>query len=608
MPGPRNDWPFSARAEELRLLVDTVLEAPLESANAVVVGAAGVGKSRLARELTNEARSSGVPVVSAIATRATGRTPYGALAHLAPSPPLEYDDLGAWYRAFASALTVDGQSALLVIDDAQWLDDASAALLLHLAGSDAARVLLTVRRGEQAPEPVTTMWKDQVAARIDLQPLSAREIGTLVSGGLGGQVSESTASALAKASGGNVLFVRELVEAAVESGAMAREHGVWRWDGSVVLAPRLTDVLTQRLAHLTHAEREALAVVALGEPLGLDEVRQVVTEDALNRLESEQLIRVLSPTSDRPLVTLGHPLYGEIVVTELPELRRRQLVVRLADAIDDRGTITPAEQVKIATWRLDAGATVDGAQLVEGSILASRSFDPALGERLARAAIVARAGTRASVALGRALVATNRFEEAEEVLAPLEDDVLEIDDAELHQVYLERRLSALYMGLGRGEEMLEVLDRFDAAHSDADPGHRERARTLSRAYRSAVLLDHGRLEDVVEVNSDVLRAPEASPLAQMYALENTGEALAYLGRTTEARGVIDRLAALGDTDAPMSPEPARHRSCSRRCTCIWRGVPTRRSPRSSRCCPSSSTSPTRTYARSSTWSAPRPKN
>ena len=72
----------------------------------------------------------------------------------------------------------------------------------------------TVRRGESVPDPVTALWKEDLALRVDLQPLSTTEMGGLIRRALGGPVSDRTVARLTAVSGGNVLYARELVMAA----------------------------------------------------------------------------------------------------------------------------------------------------------------------------------------------------------------------------------------------------------------------------------------------------------------------------------------------------------------------------------------------------------
>ena len=69
------------------------------------------------------------------------------------------------------------------VDDAQLLDPASAALVLHLVTSGTAFVVATVRTGERPPDAVVSLWKDTGAQRLELGELGehgdarARRVG-----------------------------------------------------------------------------------------------------------------------------------------------------------------------------------------------------------------------------------------------------------------------------------------------------------------------------------------------------------------------------------------------------------------------------------------------
>ena len=84
----------------------------------------------------------------------------------------------------------------LGVDDAHLLDELSATLVHQLVLRRAATVVLTLRTGEPAPDAVTALWKDGHLTRLELQPLSADEITTLVEARLGGSVDSSAARRL----------------------------------------------------------------------------------------------------------------------------------------------------------------------------------------------------------------------------------------------------------------------------------------------------------------------------------------------------------------------------------------------------------------------------
>ncbi|MGH3424409.1 MAG: AAA family ATPase, partial [Nocardioidaceae bacterium] len=541
--GTRREWPFSARREELDVVTSVITDSRGdEPSGVVVVGQSGVGKTRLAREAVAWAASQGVPTAWAIGTRSAATMPYAALAHLAPAvDPTAYADVGSLYRSFVAALAPEGgRRRVLVIDDAHLLDAGSAALVLHLALTGAVTVVVTVRRGEPVADPITTLWKDGLAVRVDLQEFSAEETESLIDEVLGHEVGAQTRRRLAAASGGNVLYARELTLGAIETGSLRRSDGVWRWDGQVPPAPRLVDAVGQRLEGLRPEDREALALVALGEPLDVAVAEEVAGAAAIARVETAGLVRATT-TGGTPTCRLAHPLYGEVLLSSLGVVERRRLMRVLAHHLERHGAGGEDELMRVAAWGLEGGGDPKPTALVTAATIANRSFDYALGERLARAAVDRQAGITGAVALATALNGQNRFEESEAVLGPLEPEVAGEPDPASGREYLEQRYTALNLGLGRRREMTALLDRYERSHADQGSRH------LVAGYRANLLLDEGRMGEVVAVTAPVLADPEADDFSVVLAAETAAEALAYLGSTTAARTLHDRLRALPQT-------------------------------------------------------------
>ena len=220
-------WPIVGRADEL---------AQISSARGgdgrrgmVLMGPAGVGKSRLARAAINEADERGALVEWVHATRSAAAIPLGALAALLPSE-VRSDDALELMRFSAAALRerAAGRPIVVGVDDAHLLDGTSAALILHLAITGAAFVVATVRTGERCPDAVVSLWKDAGAARLELQPLSESETGVLAESALGGAVETAVLRWIYDSSRGNVLYLRELLRGALDSGALEQAAGLWR--------------------------------------------------------------------------------------------------------------------------------------------------------------------------------------------------------------------------------------------------------------------------------------------------------------------------------------------------------------------------------------------
>ena len=156
------------------------------------------------------------------------------------------------------------------------------------------------------------------------------------------------------------------------------------------MPPRLGELLQRRLDALSDAGREAVDVLALGEPLPYETLSAVVREDAILELDRGQIV-----TSDERdgvlLLRFSHPLLHAVAERRLSAARRRSLARRLRDA--------PAEHVDVvrrATWE-DAGGGEPNVELLLAAADAVLLNDPAAALRLANRARQAGGGVKAAV-------------------------------------------------------------------------------------------------------------------------------------------------------------------------------------------------------------------
>lgn len=531
-------WPFLARAAELDVLID-VVRSGIDDADtpsgAVVVGPAGIGKTRLAAEAAEWAQKQGIIVSRMAGTWATHQRPYGAIAHLMPEVHLgDHDDSGALYNEVVTVLRQHPRP-LLLINDAHLLDDDSAALVLHLALNRVVTVIATVRRGESVPDPITALWKDALATRIDLQPLSNLEMQALISAAIGEETDAGTLHRLADATAGNALYARELILGATESGSLRRVDGLWRWDGRVRMGDRLADVIGRRIRGLDDAEQRALAVVAVGQPLRLALAEWLIDTEVLTRLERAKLIAVTDG-----VLSLEQPLFGDVIFAQHGVFFGREVTRSLADAADAYGDRDEEDLLRRVGWLIDSGAKPKPDEALRAARVALASFDAARAAQLV-GVVVEMGGERvvdARIILARALLVQGEFASAEKQLAAVETDVLNSSDAELRREWLDARVVALHQGLGRSEQTLQMLARVEAA-STARPADKR----LVHALRANLLVDQGRLTEAVDVTTSVIDATEDMDYASVIAASSLGEAQALLGLTTKARTVHALLRA-----------------------------------------------------------------
>ena len=154
-----------------------------------------------------------------------------------------------------------------VVDDVQWVDDPSLAWLGYLArrlGDLPVLLVLGLRSGDPRGDRVElASLADGARQRIMLEPLSAGAVGAIVRAQLSEDADEPFCAACSELTGGNPLFVRELLAAAREQGLAARGESI----GALRrIAP--SAVGTSVLARLGRLGGEAVAVARAVAVLG----------------------------------------------------------------------------------------------------------------------------------------------------------------------------------------------------------------------------------------------------------------------------------------------------------------------------------------------------
>jgi DNA-binding CsgD family transcriptional regulator len=332
--------------------IDRLLAAACDGRGALVVveGPAGIGKSALlgacaqrAGELgmeTLRARGDDVSMESSFAAMrellapVVGPGVFSGSAELAAPVFLGAGDatseadravavLHGLYWLIADR-TDRGPLALLV-DDAHWLDQASARFLVYLARrieSLPALLVVAVRRGAVAG-PATAL-PEQAALVLAPGPLSEAGSGELVRQELGPRADEELCRSCHEATGGNPFYLRELVadlssegrRPTVEVARSVRSLGAGTVGRSVLVRIGRLGLDCDHLA-------EALAILGPGAPLrhaaSLAELNREAAERAADRLRAAD---VLAPERELDFV---HPIVHEALLAELPAARRAAL-------------------------------------------------------------------------------------------------------------------------------------------------------------------------------------------------------------------------------------------------------------------------------------------
>jgi DNA-binding CsgD family transcriptional regulator len=343
---------FVGRQQELAFLTSLLERARTGAAGVVFAeGVAGMGKTALVSRLLRVAGD--VRLVRAAGEEFEQGLPFGVVDQLRSDAGAGAEagaaggasDRAADARAAAPDVLavgaelfalVDGlQQAgpvVLVVDDAQWVDEPSLRVLAFVFRRlRAHRVLAVVvtrdRVAERLPESLHRVMVSDIGARVTLPGLSAEELAELAVSVGAGPLPGRAAARLREHTRGSPLHARALFE--------ELPPGV-QWDaGQPLPAPRSFAMLVlARLARCSAAtERLVVATAVLGGAAPVDLVAQLAdVAEPLAALDEAVAARLLEerpgPTGWR--VAFGHPLLQAAVYGDLGPARRSALHERAA--------------------------------------------------------------------------------------------------------------------------------------------------------------------------------------------------------------------------------------------------------------------------------------
>ena len=524
-------WPLIGRDADLDVL-ERHLSPTSSTAGVVLDGPAGVGKTTLVREAASRCRTAGATVRWLAGTQTSRSLPFGAVAQHVRLPD-GLDAARALRFAADSLLDRDTDRALIVaVDDAHLLDPLSATLVHQLALSGAARLIVSIRSGEPAPDAVTALWKDRHVERRTVGPLTPRQSAAATESYLDGPLDRQSAQRLWSLSEGNPLYLRQLVESWVENGSLRPVTGVWRATGRSTVSGELADVLSTRIGRLGPDVQRVVALLSCCEPLPASVLTSMTVGGAL---EAAERLGVVGVSRDGGTVRLAHPLFGEVIRSRTPTLAGRRLRGELASALEAGAAATDAsERIRRATLAVDGDVDAEAASLVQGSWDAMLLGDLPLGERLARAAVGngrspgsddVEEDFESVLALGYAVSWQGRGQEAEDLLAPLTRGAGdEVDDVRA----TIPRVANMFWTMHRPAAADEVLD--SALGRVSDPVLLDELRGL----RAALTFVRGGAAEAAVAATRILAAPGRSDRARTWAAAALSPALAVLGRCADA--------------------------------------------------------------------------
>jgi len=446
--------PLTGRESELGI-IHRALSGAGKHSGVVIAGAAGVGKTRLAREVLRRAEESGERTKWIVGTESACALPLGAF--IGTLGEAMSDPLANVRRVIDSFVAKQRRARVVLgVDDAHLLDGLSALVVHQLAQSGGVRLVVTVRTGGEEPDAVTALWKDGLLARLDLEPLSAVATRELIESTLGGPVDARSAARFRKLTGGNTLFLRQLLGDQIAAGRMRKLAGVWMWDGDVAVSASLSDTVARQMGRLSPGVALVVDTLSQCEPLAVDVLSDLVRRRDLAVAETMGLVNV-ERAGGVLMARLAHPLFGELRRASAGEMYLSGIRGRLATRLAGDGDVDMQATVRRALLRLESDLDPEPELYLESARHAMTLLDLDLADRFAAAAAQAGAPGAAGVRAMN-LVLLGRGEEAETALRDMADTAL----PDGHHWATVRAANLIWI-LGKPKDASVILDNLAAA-------------------------------------------------------------------------------------------------------------------------------------------------
>jgi tetratricopeptide (TPR) repeat protein len=538
---------FVGREAE-RGAIRTAIDRALSGSGSLVLlgGGPGVGKTRLAVEMAEYASRAGfrcslgrcyerdepfpylpfVEIIESNLAQAASLDDFrqhmgdhaAELAQLAPSlrrifpdlpQPLELPPAQQRRYLFQSVSEALARAArirpqLRILEDLQWADESSLALLIHLANRVAQLPVLIIAtyRDGHAENPALVRTLEELI-RLGIRPLklgglSKDAVEQMLNGLSQRQAPESLVNVIFEESQGNPFFVEEVYRHLIEEGKIFDSAGQFRTDieiDEIDVPENVRLIIGRRLERFDTNERQVLTAAAvIGRSFSfqlLTGISQIEVDELFTVIEKAQQMGIIVPSSEgseKPF-SFTHELVRQTLLAGVSAPRRQRLHAAVADTIERLYPDVVNEYAgEVADHLFKAGSFADPKRLVHYLTLAGKNALEAAAFEEARANFQSALSRQAAVGITeRADLLTS--------LAMAERG-LEQEDAALAHL---REALEIYINLGNreliGRSFTELADalilagRFQEATASTQRrlAHIEADASVERAHFLAAL-------------------------------------------------------------------------------------------------------------------------
>lgn len=259
-----------------------------------------------------------------------------------------------------------GGKTLVMVEEAEHLDEASAFVLTQLASAGCIKlILLTVGQGH-SERVVAGSELGARLARIILGRFSDRDVADHCQEVLGRLPTTASARVIAAACGGNGMLVGAFLRSAKQQEVLVESRGRYVLKQSRInLDVHLADAIIRIQQRLDSADATALEILALG---GAEEVTFLAkcTGADVGRLIDAGLVRQVAESR----VEIAAPIHAQILRDLIPPGRNLQLMERVIQRSVDHGSLPES-----VLWACENGRHLETRRVLEATTFANNQLD-----------------------------------------------------------------------------------------------------------------------------------------------------------------------------------------------------------------------------------------
>ncbi len=356
---------FIGRKSELEFLKRQMADVKKGRARVIVIkGETGIGKTRLVMEFKPVAVDFGFRFIEGVCKVETADPylpfkeafstsgdihlwDYPLNSGLATYPGSELEDRAnldalreaVFYNSAKIIRDISEKTPLVIfLDDLHWADKASLDLFRYMAETfgDERVLLLTTYRPEEIDidhpllETLSRMSRKEIYTEIELEPFDIGAIKDLIDDTTGYHMPDPFAEYIHKKTGGNPLFIKQLVDAMQEERKLDPERGVYDTDDISLTIPEVVaGIVNRKLSRLEQGSRKVLDMgCILGSNFTYEDLESVSQINDMVLLDHIDILvdqGILCEDVERDRYYFTHELVREAVYDNVKILRKKKL-------------------------------------------------------------------------------------------------------------------------------------------------------------------------------------------------------------------------------------------------------------------------------------------